>query len=153
MSHKKFGPDRFSRFDVYWIQTDRQSNKQTDRQAKFIYRSLRLYWLQDTSEKAWKRRNQGQHTTMVWILSTRQGEKVDINGSFSDFFQILEMCLVQGSKIVYCLLAMWMIFFQSNTLFSVAFANDTNVASKSKRLNTPADTINKESENNLLVHV
>ena len=27
-------PDRFSRFDVYWIQTD----KQTDRQAKFIYR-------------------------------------------------------------------------------------------------------------------
>ena len=34
MSHKKFGPDRFSRFDVYWIQT----NGQTDRQAKFIYR-------------------------------------------------------------------------------------------------------------------
>ena len=34
MSHKKFGPDRFSRFDVYWIQTDRQ----TDRQAKFIDR-------------------------------------------------------------------------------------------------------------------
>ena len=29
MSNKKFGPDRFSRFDVYWIQTDRQ--------AKFIY--------------------------------------------------------------------------------------------------------------------
>ena len=48
MSHKKFGPDRFSRFDVYWIltnkqtnkQTDRQTNKQTDRQAKFIYRSV-----------------------------------------------------------------------------------------------------------------
>jgi len=27
MSHKKFGPDRFSRFDVYWIQTNRQTNK------------------------------------------------------------------------------------------------------------------------------
>ena len=38
MSHKKFGPDRFSRFDVYWIQTDRQTDKQTNRQAKFIYR-------------------------------------------------------------------------------------------------------------------
>ena len=42
MSHKKFEPDRFSRFDVYWIQTDRQTNRQTDkqtnRQAKFIYR-------------------------------------------------------------------------------------------------------------------
>jgi len=30
MSHKKFGPDRFSRFYVYWIQTNRQ--------AKFISR-------------------------------------------------------------------------------------------------------------------
>ena len=28
---KKFGPDGFSRFDVYWIQTDRQTNKQTDK--------------------------------------------------------------------------------------------------------------------------
>ena len=30
---KKIGPDRFSRFDVYWIQTDRQTS-----QIKFIYR-------------------------------------------------------------------------------------------------------------------
>jgi len=43
MSQKKFGPDRFSRFDVYWIQTNRQTNKQTDRQAKFIDRSIYLY--------------------------------------------------------------------------------------------------------------
>ena len=27
MSHKKFGPDRFCRFDVYWIQTNRQTDK------------------------------------------------------------------------------------------------------------------------------
>ena len=33
MSHKKFGPDRFSRFDVYWIQTNKQTDKQTDRQT------------------------------------------------------------------------------------------------------------------------
>jgi len=26
-SHTKFGPDRFSRFDVYWIQTNRQTDK------------------------------------------------------------------------------------------------------------------------------
>ena len=38
MSHKKFGPDRFIRFDVYWIQTNRHPNRQTSRQAKFIYR-------------------------------------------------------------------------------------------------------------------
>jgi len=33
MSHKNFRPDRFSRFDVYWIQTNRQTNKQTNRQT------------------------------------------------------------------------------------------------------------------------
>ena len=27
MSHKKFGPDRFSRFDVYWIQTNIDTDK------------------------------------------------------------------------------------------------------------------------------
>ena len=37
MSHKKFGPDRFSRFDVYWIQTDRQTDKQTNKQTSQIY--------------------------------------------------------------------------------------------------------------------
>jgi len=37
-SHKKCGPDRFSRFDVYWIQTNKQTDKQTDRQTKFTYR-------------------------------------------------------------------------------------------------------------------
>ena len=44
MSHKKFGPDRFSRFDVYWIQTNRQTDRQTNRQAKFIYR-LNTFWV------------------------------------------------------------------------------------------------------------
>ena len=33
-SHKKFGPERFSRFDIYWIKT----NKKADRQANYIYR-------------------------------------------------------------------------------------------------------------------
>ena len=36
-SHKKFGPDRFSRFDVYWIQTNRQTDKQTNRQTSQIF--------------------------------------------------------------------------------------------------------------------
>ena len=27
MAHKKIGPDRFSRFDVYWIQTEKQTDK------------------------------------------------------------------------------------------------------------------------------
>ena len=36
MSHKKFGPDRFSRFDVYWIQTDKQTDRQTDKPNLYI---------------------------------------------------------------------------------------------------------------------
>ena len=34
--HKKFGPNRFSGFDVYLIQTDTQTNKHPDRQAMYI---------------------------------------------------------------------------------------------------------------------
>ena len=40
-SHTKFGPGRFSRFDVYWIQT----NKQSPRQDKFIYRFSLMFTL------------------------------------------------------------------------------------------------------------
>ena len=36
MSHKKFGADRFSRFDVYWIQTNKQTNRQTDKPNLYI---------------------------------------------------------------------------------------------------------------------
>ena len=36
MSDKKFGPDRFSRFDVYWIQTNKHPNKQTDKPNLYI---------------------------------------------------------------------------------------------------------------------
>ena len=43
MSHKKIGPDLFSRFDVYWIQTNKQTNRQTDRQAEFIYRLIKIF--------------------------------------------------------------------------------------------------------------
>ena len=32
MSHTKFGPDRFSRFNVYWI---KQTDKQTEKQSKY----------------------------------------------------------------------------------------------------------------------
>ena len=33
---QKFGPDRFSRFDVYWIQTNRQLPGQTDKINLYI---------------------------------------------------------------------------------------------------------------------
>ena len=57
------------------------------------------------------------------------------------------MGLVQGSSLS-CLLFIIYVndFLQSNKLFSVAFADDTNVASKCKNLNTLTYTINKELE-------
>ena len=48
MSHKKFGPDRFSRFDVYWIQTDKQTNRQTDKPNLYIDKSIILHYLAET---------------------------------------------------------------------------------------------------------
>ena len=48
MSHKKFGPDWFSCFDVYWIQTNKHINKHPPRQAKFIYRLGRMYFFSGT---------------------------------------------------------------------------------------------------------
>ena len=49
MSHKKFGPDRFSRFDVYWIQT----NRQTDKPNLYIdiLRTIKL-WNRKTTRRA-----------------------------------------------------------------------------------------------------
>ena len=41
-SHEKFGPNRFSRFDVYWIQTN---NKQTDKQSINIDYKKTLFWV------------------------------------------------------------------------------------------------------------
>ena len=46
MTHKNYGPDRFSRFDVYWIQT----NKQTPRQTSQIY--ILNTWFRDRVDLA-----------------------------------------------------------------------------------------------------
>ena len=45
MSHKKIGPDRFSRFDVYWIQTNRQTDRQTDKPNLYIDLGIRKFKL------------------------------------------------------------------------------------------------------------
>ena len=34
--HTKFGPDRFSRFDVYWIQSNKQTNRHPDKLNLYI---------------------------------------------------------------------------------------------------------------------
>ena len=51
---KKIGTDRFSRFDVYWMETNKQ-NKQTNKQTNYIYtervHTLLCGRLQERSEK------------------------------------------------------------------------------------------------------
>jgi len=47
-SHTKFGQDRFSRFDVYWIQTNRQTDKLNlyiDRYYQFIIQSKKQIYI------------------------------------------------------------------------------------------------------------
>ena len=34
--HTKLGPDQFSRFDVYWFQTDRQTSRHPDKQIIYM---------------------------------------------------------------------------------------------------------------------
>ena len=36
-AYTKFGPDRFSRYDVYWIQTNKQTDRHPDRQTSKVY--------------------------------------------------------------------------------------------------------------------
>ena len=56
MSHKKFGPDQFSRFDVFgYKQTDRHQDTQTDREEpKYVYDEL--HCLRFFSFKVWLRK-------------------------------------------------------------------------------------------------
>ena len=35
-AHTKLGPDQFSRFDVYWFQTDRQTPRHPDKQIIYM---------------------------------------------------------------------------------------------------------------------
>jgi len=39
-SYTKFGPDRFSRLDDYWSQTDRQTNRHPSKVYIYIYRNV-----------------------------------------------------------------------------------------------------------------
>ena len=80
MSHKKFGPDRFSRFDVYWIQTNKQTNRQTDRQAKFIYR----YWLQSNYSQLNQLQSiQSQSVTFAICYDCKQNQLHSISVAIS----------------------------------------------------------------------
>ena len=93
--HQKFGPDRFSFFEVYWIQT----NKQTPRQAKFIYRykvSIHIY------KDAWHdRRNKCliSGNKISWIPLTDQLTKNVWNVHCSGLNHIIQFTPNTGYKV------------------------------------------------------
>ena len=66
MFHKKFGADRFSRFDVYWIQTNKQTNRQTDKPNLYIdlKRAKYVNYLLDLQEM--KRIKKGNVYVYTW---------------------------------------------------------------------------------------
>ena len=69
MSHKKFGPDRFSRFDVYWIQTDKQTDKPN------LYIDRRSYDL-----------TQMYNQPVMYIIKLINKNKLSINNGFDICF-------------------------------------------------------------------
>ena len=140
-----------------WIRIQWAKYQLKNEEKKFYTQNPNLnYWKREIIKISWFQNGSSGFSIKIsekirqkiWKFCLRgRGQKVDINGTFSDLVEILEMGLVQGSSLS-CLLFIIYVndFFQSNTLLSVAFADDTNVASKSKNLNTLADTINKELE-------
>ena len=113
MSHKKFGSDRFSRFDVYWIQTDRQ----TDRQAKFIYRLYRIL----------------RHVYKIYFFIRTKMENIFYFNYLKNFFVsdhlLISFSILKAylSLIIRCLLFLLYFFYLNNTvlnLFSMAVKND-----------------------------
>ena len=53
-SHKKFGPDRFSSFDVYWIQTTKQTEQHT-----YIVKTDRTAYIHCKNRSGFKKKNRG----------------------------------------------------------------------------------------------
>ena len=74
-----------------------------------------------------------------------RGQRVEIDGIFSDLLEIINLGLIQGSCLS-CLLFIIYVndFFLSTKLFSIAFADDTNIAIKDRDLNILTDTMNSE---------
>ena len=97
MSHKKFGPDRFSRFDVYWIQANK--NKQTDKQIIYIkktFRKIILYY-------AFRRFApifffNFEHVFFVYIVKWKNKQKIrGFYINFVDFQKFFKSNFVRGT--------------------------------------------------------
>ena len=87
--------------------------------------------------------------SLKWFKSYLSGrvQRTEINGCFSDIQEIINLGLIQGSCLS-CLLFIIYVndFFMSTKLFSLAFADDTNIAVKDKNLKILTDTMNTELE-------
>jgi len=76
MLHKKFGPDRFSRFDVYWIQTNRQTPRQTSQIYRLVGRFAPIFYLNC------------EHVLFVYILKQRRKKCCGFKNKIRGFSRI-----------------------------------------------------------------
>jgi len=114
MSHKKFGPDRFSRFDVYWIQT----NRQTDKQAKFIYRYIHVIHFKNcgfftkSDSCIYCLRNDGEMkvSEVHWTCHSKNGSNAPT--FFPDLKPVPYLELVPKNKNAFLILTFFSINFQ-----------------------------------------
>ena len=84
MSHKKFGPDRFRRFDVYWIQTNRQTDKPN------------LYIEDDESLTVVLSFLQRTFTSVIYVVTQLQIANF-LNGNYFCYMAILKLATYMKS--------------------------------------------------------
>ena len=101
MSHKKFGPDRFSRFDVYWIQTNKQTDKQTDKPNLYIEERAITKNRDKLIMQVCNNSNKINHQKHIYFL---QILKILINLIYNyDIIQIVNpICLLYNISILAC---------------------------------------------------
>ena len=59
-SHSKFGPDRFSRFDVYRLQTNRQARVYIFLFVHWVWEKKRGKWGKGKRKKGWGKEGRGK---------------------------------------------------------------------------------------------
>ena len=97
-----------------------------------IYQRLTIAFVMKFCSKSWKMQVFMANPWSEYILSGR-GHWTEMNGCFSDILEVIHLGLIQGSCLS-CLLFIIYVndFFMFTKLFSLPFADDTNIVVKDK---------------------
>ena len=84
-SRKKFGPDRSSRFDLYWIQTNRQTDKPN------LYIEVELKKIVNSRYQIWSRLEENGHINMKILPSQIEFTLPSPKVTKEDFFLLVNI--------------------------------------------------------------